>query len=336
MQLCNRRAGKRLAWFGGFLLVFLLACWFAMIRMPLRSFSGPLPPLTTNEQAVSAALRRDLEKIGGEIGERNVYIARGLRASANYIESELAAVGLKMARQSFTVLGEKCENLIVEIPGGARAEEIVVLGAHYDSVQGAPGANDNGSGTVATLALARQFAASKPARTLRFVWFVNEEPPFFQTEQMGSLVYARSCRASNDHIVAMVSLETMGFYSDTDTSQRYPFPVGMFYPKRGNFIAFVGKTTQAGLVRQCLRTFRETTQFPSEGAALPSKIPGVDWSDHWAFWQVGYPALEVTDTAIFRYQHYHTLEDTPDKIDYDRMARVVTGLEKVVGELVGR
>jgi Zn-dependent M28 family amino/carboxypeptidase len=333
MKLWDKRALKRLGWLFAAIVVIVVVCWFAMIRMPLRSHSGPLPPLSPEQAALRDELKTHVTKLAGELGERNVYTPRTYAAAANYIEQTLTHSSLRVTRQCFVAMGERCDNLIVEIPGTTRAKEIIVVGAHYDSVQGVLGANDNASGAAATLSLARQFSGGNSARTLRFVLFANEEPPFFQTELMGSLVYARSCRASNDNIVAMLSLETIGCYSDAENSQRYPFPVGLFYPGRGNFVAFVGKTTQAGLVRRCVRSFRTQTPFPSEGAALPSKIPGVDWSDHWAFWQVDYPAMQVSDTAIFRYRQYHTTEDTPDKLDYERMARVVDGLEKVIRDL---
>ena len=333
MRLWDNRTPKRLGGLAIFLALVVFVCWFAMIRMPLKSFRGPLPPLSPEQAVLRDELQRDIRKLAGEIGERNTYTPRALSAAADYIEASFTNAGLKVTRQSFTAMEVRCDNLITEIPGSTRRHEIVVVGGHYDSVQGVAGANDNASGTAATLALARRFATAKPARTLRFVAFVNEEPPFFKSEEMGSLVYARSCRTSGDHVVAMLSLETIGYYSDAEKSQRYPFPVGFFYPSRGNFVAFVGKSSQAHLVRQCVRSFRTDTQFPSEGAALPSRIPGVDWSDHWAFWQAGYPAIEVTDTAYFRYQHYHTEEDTPDKLDYEKMARVVSGLERVIEQL---
>ncbi|MCI0362486.1 MAG: M28 family peptidase, partial [Phycisphaerales bacterium] len=197
-------------------------------------------------------------------------------------------------------------------------------------------ANDNGSGVAATLALARAFAESKPDRTLRFVLFANEEPPYFQTENMGSLVYAKRCRERGENTVAMLSLETIGYYSDAPGSQTYPIkPIGWVYPTTGNFIGFVGNYNSRKLVRQAIKSFRAHAQFPSEGGALPGWIPGVGWSDHWAFWQAGYPAIMLTDTAPFRYPHYHSIHDTPDKLDYDRMARVVDGLRPVVADLAG-
>jgi Zn-dependent M28 family amino/carboxypeptidase len=308
-----------------------------MIRMPLKSHRGPLPSLTEEQRALRDSLRRDVQKLAGDIGERNVFQPAGLRAAVAYLEEEFTRAGGKVLRQSYQVHGEPCHNLEVEIPGTVGREEIVVVGAHYDSVNGCVGANDNGSGVAAVLALARAWAVRKPpARTLRFVAFVNEEPPFFQTEQMGSLVYARQCRQRNDHIVAMLSLETIGYYSEEAGSQKYPFPLGMFYPSRGNFIGFVGNTANRKLVRQCIKSFRRQVAFPSEGAALPGGLPGIGWSDHWAFWQVDYPALMVTDTAPFRYAFYHKTQDTPNRLDYERMARVVAGLDLVLQELLNK
>jgi hypothetical protein len=131
----------------------------------------------------------------------------------------------------------------------------------------------------------------------------------------------------------MLSLETIGYYSDEESSQQYPFPLGLFYPSRGDFIGFIGDTSSRDLVHRSIETFRDTTDFPSEGAALPISIPGVGWSDHWSFVEVGYEAAMVTDTALFRYPHYHTAEDLPEHIDFERMARVVLGVERVIEEL---
>jgi len=217
-----------------------------------------------------------------------------------------------------------------------RADEIVIIGGHYDTVSFSPGANDNGTGAAATLELARLFAGKKPTRTLRFVEFVNEEPPFFWTDNMGSLVYAKRCKQRSEKVVAMLSLETMGYYSDKIGSQQYPLPfLGSIYPLQGNFIGFIANAASGSLVKDVVASFRRHTQFPSEGAALPGDISGVGWSDQWSFWQQGYPALMVTDTAPFRYPYYHTSEGTPDKVDFDRLARVVAGLERVIADLSG-
>ncbi len=256
-----------------------------------------------------------------------------LEASARYIERAFAGLGYAVALQRFQSGPGEVRNIEVEVAGGARADEIVLIGAHYDSVAGAVGANDNGSGVAAMIELARLFRHARPGRTLRFVAFANEEPPFFQTDAMGSRHYARRSKSRGENIVAMFSLETIGWYAEQPGSQRYPFPLSFFYPSTGNFIAFVSNLASRPLLHEVIASFRRHAAFPSEGVAAPAFIPGVDWSDHWAFWKEGYPALMVTDTAPYRYPHYHTMEDTPDKVDYERLARVVTGLQGVLREL---
>ena len=304
-----------------------------MIKMPGKSFRGPLPAATEGQRALQAALERDVEELAGRIGERNLYRYAALNEAADFIEASLSAAPYRLRRQDYEVGGKICRNLEAQSTGAARAEEIVIVGAHYDTVSDCPGANDNGTGVAALLALARSFAARRFPRTVRFVAFTNEEPPFFQRTVMGSYVYARQCRRQEEKINAMLSLETIGCYSDEEGSQHFPFPFNYFYPSKGNFIAFIGNLPSRRLVRRVVGSFREGTEFPSEGAAVPSFITGAGWSDHWSFWQQGYPAVMVTDTALFRYDHYHEPSDTPDKIDFDRTARVVEGLEKVLEDL---
>jgi Zn-dependent M28 family amino/carboxypeptidase len=306
-----------------------------MTQVPRISYQGPLPPADEPLQSLAAELRRHVADLAEEIGERNVLRRpQNLAKAADYIEAELAKSGYEVNRQEYEVSGVSCRNLDAEIPGTTRPEEIVIIGAHYDCVVGTPGANDNGSGVAAMLALARRFCRQRSDRTLRFAAFVNEEPPYFQTDEMGSRVYARRCRQREEKVTAMLSLETIGYYSDAPGSQKYPPPVGLLYPSTGDFIGFVGNTRSADLVRQVAAVFRQHEPFPSEGAALPDFIPGVGFSDHWSFWQEGYPAVMVTDTALFRYPHYHEPSDTTDKIDFEQMARVVRGLAKVVSALV--
>lgn len=311
-----------------------LVAWWVMIRMPGKSFRGEPLGLTSDELKLREELRADVQKLAGEIGERNVEHYEQLRASVDFIEQAFSEAGLRSRREGYDVGGKLCENIEVETSGGR--PEIVVIGAHYDSVLGSPGANDNASGVAALLALARRFAGKPAERTLRFVAFANEEPGHFQTREMGSWVYAHRCQERGDRISAMLSLETIGYFSNAPDSQKYPMPgLGLLYPSVGNFIAFVGNTSSRSLVRQAIASFRAQAQLPSEGAALPANIPGVGWSDHWAFWQHGYPAIMITDTAPFRYPHYHARSDTPDKLDYDSMARLVSRLEKVIVDLAG-
>jgi len=301
--------------------------------MPGKNISSAAS-LMADDVHLRNELEADVEKLANEIGERNMIRYAQLKAAADFIEDSFSRAGLQPRRDSYELNGRLCGNIEVQIHGVR--PEIVLVGAHYDSVFGAPGANDNGSGVAAVLALARRFSGRSFEKTLRFVAFVNEEPPFFQTSQMGSFVYAGRCIARNDNISAMISLETIGCFSDAPYSQTYPSPgLGVFYPRIGNFIGFVGNVRSRALLRRALSVFRQQQKLPSEGAALPGFIPGIGWSDHWSFWQQGYPAIMVTDTAPFRYRHYHEPTDTPDKLDYDRFALVVSGMEKVIAELAG-
>ena len=307
--------------------------WAAMIRMPGRSFEGPLPPLTSGEEVLRDELERDVRTLALDIGERHAQRYGALQDAAEFIEGALRSAGHDVARQGYPLDGRTYENLEVEIPGGARANEILVVGAHYDSEVGTPGANDNGSGVAALLALARRLADDRPARTVRLVAFVNEEMPHFREGTMGSGVYARRCRDRGETVAGMISLETMGYFSDEPGSQRYPFPFGLFYPDRGNFIGFIGNLESRDLVRSAISSFRRHARFPSEGGALPAWVPGVGWSDHASFWAHDYPAIMITDTAPFRYPHYHRRTDTPDRVDYPGLSRVVSGVVAMVREL---
>lgn len=304
-----------------------------VVRFPGEGFHGALPKLTEDEARLAKSLRQSVEKLAGDISERNLSEYDHLCDAANWLEKMLSDVGYEVERQAFRVDGRDCSNLIVERLGKTRPDEIVLIGAHYDSALGAPGANDNGSGTAALLELAKRFSKIEPNRTLRFVFFVNEEPPHFQSETMGSLVYARRCKERKEDLTAVLSLETIGYYSDEEGSQNYPPPLGAVFPKTGNFLGFVGNVDSGPLVHRVLSSFRKHAQFPSEATSLPGTIQGVGWSDQWSFWEFGYQGVMVTDTAPFRYPHYHRATDTPDKLDYDRMARVVAGLQKVIGDL---
>lgn len=308
--------------------VALMTC--RMFVMPGESYRGSLPPLTEAETALAARLREDVTALAGVIGERNVARPAELARAEAYLVEALASAGHAVRRQTYRVNQVDCSNLEIEIRGSSHPGEILVIGAHYDSAEDAAGANDNASGVAGVLALARSFAGKQFSRSLRLVLFVNEEPPHFWTDAMGSLVYAKRCKQRRERIVGMLSLETIGYFSDAPKSQAYPPPLDRIYPSTGNFIAFVGNLDSAGFVRRVVSHFREQCRFPSEGAAIPGFVSEAGWSDHWAFWQQGYPALMVTDTAPFRYPHYHTPQDTPDRIDYDRMARVVTGIERVI------
>jgi hypothetical protein len=296
----------------------------AAIRMPGRSHRGPLPALDAAETAVSTRLRAHVRALADEIGERHVWHRGSLEAAAGYVEGAFRGAGLAVDAQHFAVRGVTVRNVIGAIGPDDASADCVVIGAHYDSVVGTAGANDNASGVAALVEVARALATRSLQRPVRAVAFVNEEPPFFLTADMGSRRYARMLAQRGVQVHAMLSLETLGCYTDRPLSQSYPIPLGLLYPRTGNFVAFVGNLRSRGLVRRCVRSFRSHTRFPCEGAALPGYVPGVFWSDHWAFWREGYPAAMVTDTALFRYGYYHLPGDTSEKLDYGRLARVAT------------
>jgi Zn-dependent M28 family amino/carboxypeptidase len=292
-----------------------------MIAMPGASHGGPLPALSDEERALAERLRAHVSRLAQS--ERN----RDLETPARYIAQSFERRGLRAARHAFESGGRTVHNIEVEPPGPAR----IVVGAHYDTVPGSPGADDNASGVAALLELA---ALLGPERLpIRFVAFANEEVPYFLGSEMGSFVSARRSRERGEKLQAMLSLEMLGYYRDAPGSQSYPPGLGLFYPNRANFIAFVGDLGARGLVRRSISLFRKHAKFPSQGVAAPSFVPGVTWSDHWSFRKHGYPAVMVTDTAFNRYPHYHLPSDTPEKLDYERLARVTLGLAGVLREL---
>jgi Zn-dependent M28 family amino/carboxypeptidase len=292
-----------------------------MTAMPGASHKGPLPPLTDEQKALAARLRRHVETLAKT--ERNT----DLDTPARYIGAALAAHGLRPTLQSFPSGGRMVSNVEVTAPGNS----FVVVGAHYDTVPGSPGADDNASAVAALIELAGM--VGKEGLPIRFVAFANEEMPYFLGPEMGSWNSARRSRDRGETVRAMLSLEMLGYYRDEPRTQTYPPPLGLLYPDRANFIAFVGDLGARSLVRKAIASFRRNAKFPSEGVAAPSFVPGITLSDHWSFRTHGFPAVMVTDTAYNRNPHYHLATDTPEKLDYERLARVTQGLAAVVREL---
>lgn len=306
---------------------------FAIVAGPGDSHAGPPGELPEAERGLPLRLRGHVRRLADEIGPRNEDHPEALAAAAAHITASLSGTGLHVRPQVLPGRLGPVWNLVAELHGTQLPHEFVVVGAHYDSVDDSPGADDNASGVAALIELARRFATRAPARSVRFIAFVNEEPPAYRTEAMGSLHAARASREQKDQIVAMFSLETIGYYSDAPGSQAYPWPLNHFYPDTGDFIAFVGNLASRPLVQHALSTFRGRVPLPSEGASAPGIVPGIGWSDHWSYWQMGYPAVMVTDTAPFRNPAYHLGNDRPATLDYQRMAWVTLGMEAIVERL---
>jgi Zn-dependent M28 family amino/carboxypeptidase len=283
-------------------------------------------------------LKEHVQILAGDIGERNVLRPRSLRRAQDYIENVWRNQGHHVVRHEYQVRGETWANLEITLYNPDKPASLLLIGAHYDSVIGCPGANDNASGIAALLEISRSLAGTIPAMSLRFVAFVNEEPPFFQTSQMGSRVYARMARMRQDDIRLMVSLETIGYYSDAPGSQKFPAPAWLYdlvFPDRGNFVTFASNWGSRGLMRRAAAVFRAHSDFPIESVAAFEMVPGITWSDHSSFWHAGYPAFMITDTAPYRYPYYHSPQDTPEKVHYEDLAQVTQGLLGLFRTFVG-
>jgi hypothetical protein len=322
-----------------FLFLSVLGIWKWI--MPSSNINMDIPEITSEERQLAGQLESHVKALSEDIGERNLFRTGSMGLTVNWISDQFKQIGYKPEKHNYELKGRqrfyddgKSTNIIVEVQGNENPGHIVVIGAHYDSVSRSPGANDNASGVAVLLSLASYFYENPQNKTVRFVAFANEEPPFFKTRDMGSYAYAERSRNLGEEITAMIALDGLGYYSDEPGSQTYPFPgIGLVYPKTANYIGFVTRFGDMNLLRKAISAFREEASIPSEAAALPGFIPGVSWSDHWSFWQHDYSALLITDTLLFRDGEYHTSDDTPDRLDYERMARVSAGLRNVVKEL---
>ncbi len=286
------------------------------------------------KNVIKENLERHVKVLAEDIGVRSYRDIDNLERAASYIEERLRECGISATRQEFTYEDNAYHNVIGEVKGTGASDEVLVIGAHYDTVTGSPGADDNASAVAGMLELARLTAQNPMPLTVKFVGFTLEEPPVFMSSRMGSLVYAQSLKRDGVKVRGMVSLEMLGYYTDEPHSQFYPLPgFRLIYPDRGNFIAFVGNLASKKFTKEVKEAFMKNSSFPVESLNTVSMVPGVDFSDHRSFWKCGYPAFMITDTAFFRNPHYHTASDLPRFLDYDRMAELVLGLYNAFGEL---
>lgn len=276
-------------------------------------------------------LKKTVNMLAGEIGSRGYLQTEALKKSADYIKSELGSYGYNVSVQSYDAKEGTFENIYVEKKGEKRPDKILVIGAHYDTVTGTPGADDNASGVAALLELARLLADEPLDMTLHFAAFTLEEPPFFRSSKQGSYVYAESLHQKNLDIEGMICLESIGYFTDEPGSQMFPLAFFRFmYPDTANFITFVSDFQSKGFLNRAMEGFKKGTGFPVESISAFSIIPGIDFSDHRSFWKFGYDAFMVTDTAFYRNPNYHEAGDVPGTLDYERMTEVVIGLEKAI------
>lgn len=281
-------------------------------------------------------LYRLVNHLSVKIGSRSFYQYSKIKETEDYIKKVLDDLGLVYTLQTYNCQGKSVSNIIVTIPGREEAKKIFLIGAHYDTVPITPGADDNASAVAVLLEMCRILKDLRPARTLKLVFFVLEEPPHFRTTYMGSYVYAREAREIKEDIFGMISLEMLGYYDENRGSQAFPLPLmKLFYPDTANFIAVVGNLKSRRLVKQIEASIKKGSSIPVETLSTLKFVPGVDFSDHASFWRAGYPAVMVTDTAFYRNPHYHTPADTIDTLNFEKMAELLEGLTRAAKDQVG-
>jgi len=292
-------------------------------------------PAANEELAVR--LKSHVNVLAGLIGPRHLKKPSTMEAAAAYVERQFGEMGDAVARQTYLARDVETSNLIVDRKGTQGAGKVVVVGAHYDTVATTPGADDNASAVAVMIEVARLLAGRRFKRTIRFVAFACEEPPYFRTEFMGSVQYARECRRRGDRIAGMICLEMMGYYTDKPDSQQIPTAIPKFlrwiFPKKGDFLTAVGNLKSVGLVHAFRRGFKKASALPLFSIALPEVITEIKLSDNSSFWDQGYPALMITDTSFLRNPNYHWLTDTPETLDYQRMAQATMGVAGAVGRI---
>lgn len=285
-------------------------------------------------EKIQLNLRETVRYLSHDIGERSYLDTKKLDLAADYIQDKLRYYGCPVERQSFTYRGKTYCNIIAEVRGlRDKKDGMLVIGAHYDTVAGTPGADDNASGVAGLLELARLTVSNPVARTVRFAAFSLEEPPAFPTNHMGSCVYARALKEKGVKVEGMISLEMLGYYCYDKGCQIYPFSFfKLFYPAKGDFISFVGNLSSRAFMNKIKDSFVSASRMPVESLTGISLIPGVDFSDHRNFWKFGYPAFMITDTAFYRNPNYHGPGDTADTLDYEKIAELVAGLYKAMAK----
>lgn len=341
--------------------------------------SGCVAPMTPTasspDRALEKRLRATVSHLAGDIGARSVWEPEKLQESREWLIRQIQLLGLKPQEQVFTAHYRSRDgspktlqvaNVFTEIPGQNTAE-VLVLGAHYDSRIGmakaafgryadasfpsTPGANDNASGVAAVLEAARALRSSNLACTLRLVFWVNEEYPFYGNFQskdgwqgMGSFEDARFLASQTRRVKGAISVDMLGSFSDEAGSQKFLTPWGrvpsplsrVVFPRhRADFVAIVGNRASAGFVKETRLLWQKAGKTPVMSLTPPFTSRG-SASDEWSYWQQGMPALAITDTAYNRYDHYHRETDTPDQLNYSAFAHATSALIETVSGLAGK
>jgi hypothetical protein len=310
-------------------LILIFICGWWIVRMPALPFSQIKKP---NISLEPERLRGHVRMLSETLVPRNEAYPENLDKTANYIREQLRSAGARIEDQPFRADGRTFRNVVASY--GPEGGERIVVGAHYDGFSIYPAADDNASGIAGLLELARLLQQKKPRLRVDLVAFTLEEPPYFRTDLMGSAVYAQSLKAAKVKVRGMLSLEMIGYFTESPNSQHFPNKLlQLLYPSRGNFITIVGRFSDMGLTYSVKKAIKGSCSLPVYSLSAPGIFPGVDFSDHMNFWNCGFPAVMITDTAFFRNTAYHTPQDTADRLDYAKMADVVEGVYAAVRTL---
>lgn len=286
---------------------------------------------------IESNLRCHVDRLAGLIGPRTLQRPKSIAAALGYIRGQWETMGYSVADENYDAAGTLATNLVVETAGIKRSDEIILLGAHYDTVSTTPGADDNASAVAVLLEVSRLLKDHMGSRTVRYVSFACEESPYFDLDSMGSQHNAREARKRGDKIVAMLCLEMVGYFRDEVGSQAVPPSIPKFFhwlfPRRGNFLAAVGNLSSWKLNWSFRRGFKRGTRLPLFSIILPEKVHEIRRSDNSSYWDQGYPALMLTDTSFLRNPHYHRPSDLPETLDYGRMTLVARGVAAAINRL---
>jgi len=318
---------KKMLIFLAVLVVLLLALSLWLTQPVLVSRGSQTP-----SSSLPGRLRTHVETLAG-LAPRDIDHPDNLDRAAAYIRDEFRNAGGEVSEQPFVVDGHEYRNVIARF--GSKSEEMLVVGAHYDAFDKLPGADDNASGVAGLIELAHLLGQANVPLRVELVAYTLEEPPAFRSVQMGSALHASQLAADNAQVRAMIGLEMIGFFSDAPGRQEYPISaLGLLYPNEGNFISVVGNFVDAPLVRRVKKAMIAANDLPVRSINAPRFVPGVDFSDHMNYWDNGYRAVMISDTAFYRNANYHQPTDTPETLDYERMAKVVQQLHACVLELM--
>lgn len=325
----KKRIAKRIVFYVVILLVLPVVSLRLFVAQPSIWWN-----MTSDRQVDPAKLRKHVERFSVDYRPRSYTDTKNLAKCVSYIVEQFTAAGGIVTTQQYKVEGREFKNIISSY--GPDTKDVLVVGAHYDACGSTPGADDNASGVAGLLELAVLLGGySNLSMRVCLVAYCTEEPPYFSSNNMGSYRHAEMMVAAGRNVKAMIALEMIGYFNDRVGSQKYPILfLYLVYPWRGNYIAVIGNPGQRKLIARVKNSMKGATELPVYSLAAPNAVPGVNYSDHMSYWRHGISAVMVTDTAFYRNDMYHGEGDTPDRLDYERMSRVVVGVFEAIKDLV--